>query len=153
MMALVSSQKSRWFKDLLNGLMAWAIAFLLYTIPAFVVAIRMGFDLGPKLKNSAQVSAMISQAIPEMYRTNPYLLPAYTVILAMLVFWRARVTCRTISGNPLLHGAVIAVIPVAVGVWQFVSVKGGLSAIFAIVAFVAAGMAGGLKRADTGAAQ
>lgn len=146
-----SEQKSRWFKDLLNGLMVWAIAFLLYMIPAFVVAIRMGFDLGPKLKDNAQVSTMIGQAISEMYRTNPYLLPGYTVILAVLIFWRARVICGTVSGNSVIHGAVVAFIPVAIGVWQLVSVKGGLSSMIAIVVFLAAGMAGGLTRTDTGA--
>lgn len=148
-----AEQKSRWFKDLLNGLMVWAIAFLLYVIPAFVVAIRMGFDLGPKLKDSAQVSKMISQAISEMYRTNPYLLPGYTVILAALIFWRVRVICRTVSGNSLIHGAVVAVIPVGIGIWWLVSVGGGLSSMIAIVVFLAAGMAGGLTRTATGAAQ
>ena len=34
-----SEKKSLWFKDLLNGYIVSAIAFLLYVIPAFVVAI------------------------------------------------------------------------------------------------------------------
>jgi hypothetical protein len=148
-----SEKKSFWFKDLLNGFIVWAIAFLLYVIPAFVVAIRMGFDLGPKLKDDPQVSTMIGQAISEMYRTNPYLLPGYTVILAVLIFWRSRVICRTVSNKFLIHRAVIAVIPVAIGVWQLVSGKGGLSSMIAIIVFLAAGIAGGLKRTGTSAAQ
>ena len=148
-----SGKKFLWLKDLLNGFIVWAIAFLLYMIPAFVVAISMAFDLGPKLKNSAQVSNMISQAIPEMYRTNPYLLPGYTVILAVLIFWRSRVICRTVSSKFLIHGAVIAVVPVAIGVWQLVHWKGGLSSMIAIIVFLAAGIAGGLKRTGTSAAQ
>ena len=148
-----SEKKSFWFKDLLNGFIVWAIAFLLYVIPAFVVAIRMGFDLGPKLKDDAQVSTMIGQAISEMYRTNPYLLPGYIVILAVLIFWRSRVISRTVSNKFLIHGAVIAVIPVAIGVWQLVSGKGGLSSMIAIIVFLAAGIAGGLKRTGTSAAQ
>jgi hypothetical protein len=144
---------SLWFKDLLNGFIAWAIAFVLYAVPAFVVAFRMGFDLGPKLKDNAQVGALIGQAISDMYRTNPYLLPGYFVILAALIFWRSRVVCRTVSDKFLVHGAVIAVIPVAIGVWQLVSWKGGLSGMIAIILFLAAGMAGGLKRAGTSATQ
>ena len=148
-----SRKESSWFKDLLNGFIAWAIAFLLYTIPAFVVAIRMGLDLGPKLKDNAQVGTAIGQAISEMYRTNPFLLHVYIVILAVLIFWRSRVICGTVSSKFLLHGAVIAVIPVAIGVWQLVRWKGGLSAMIATIVFLAAGMAGGLKRTGTSAAQ
>src|SRR5450759_4154652 len=93
----------------------------------------------------------INRPQPESDRHNPRLLPGYTVILAVLIFWRARVICGTVSGNSVIHGAVIAVIPVAIGAWQLVSVKGGLSSMIAIVVFLAAGMAGGLTRTDTGA--
>jgi len=137
------STKSQWLKDLLNGFVVWVIAFLLYIIPAFVVAFRMAFDLGPKLKDSAQVGSLIGPAISGMYRTNPYLFPGYMAILAALIFWRSRVVCRTVAGRPLVHGAVVAVIPVAVGVWQFVSWNGAPGAMMAIVVFLAAGMAGG----------
>jgi len=141
--------KSLWFKDLLNGFIVWVIAFLLYMIPAFIVAIPMGFDLGPKLKDNAQVSKMIGEAISEMYRTNPYLLPGYIVILAVLIFWRSRVISRIAPNKILIHGAVIAAIPAAISARQILTGRGGLISIIAIIVFLAAGIAGGLKRNTT----
>jgi len=144
-----SAWKTQWRRDLLNGFIAWAIAFVLYVIPAFVVAFRMAFDLGPKLKDSAQVSALIGPAISGMYRTNPYLFPAYIAILAVLIFWRSRVVCRTAADGFLAHGAVVAAIPVAIGLLQFVAWKGAPGALIAMFVFLAAGMAGAFKSAGS----
>jgi hypothetical protein len=141
-----TKSKSSWLKDLLLGFIVWAIAFVVYMVPAFVVAIPMGFDLGPKLKNSAEVGRVISQAISEMYRTNPYLPLGYIVILTALVFWRARVRSRAISSSFVIHGAVIAAIPVIMSALQMVMGRGILIWAVSIVLFLAAGIAGMRKR-------
>ena len=148
-----TKSKSSWLKDLLIGFIVWAIAFVLYVIPAFVVAIPMGFDLGPKLKDNAQVGKLISQAIAEMYRTNPYLFPGYVVILAALIFWRSRVRSRVISNNFIIHGAVIAAIPVIMSASQILMGEGALIWAISIVIFLAAGIAGTFKRTSRSAMQ
>lgn len=137
--------KSSWLRDLLIGFIIWAIAFVLYIIPAFIVAIPMGFDLGPKLKDNAEVSRLISQAISEMYRTNPYLLPGYIVILAVLIFWRSRVRSRVVSNNFVIHGVVIAAIPVIMSASQIVMGRGALIWAVSMIIFLAAGIAGTFK--------
>jgi hypothetical protein len=113
----------------------------------------MGFNLGPKLKDNAEVSKLIGQAVSEMYRTNPYLLPGYTVILAVLIFWRSRVISRIAPNRSSIHGAVIAAIPVAISLWQIVIWRGGFISIIAIIVFLVAGIAGGLKRTSINVAE
>jgi hypothetical protein len=145
--------KSLWFKDVLNGFIVWVVAFAIYMIPAFIIAIPMGFNLGPKLKDNAEVGKLIGQAVSEMYRTNPYLLPGYTVILAVLIFWRSRVTSRIVPNRSSIHGAVIAAIPVAISLWQIVIWRVGFVSIISIIIFLVAGIAGGLKRTSISVAE
>jgi hypothetical protein len=101
-----------WVRDLLTGLYAWLLGFILYVIPGIVVAISMGLDLGPKLRNSAEVGRLISKAISEMYQSSLYLHYAYVLVLAGLVLWRSRATSETSILKSTLHGALVSTFPV-----------------------------------------
>jgi hypothetical protein len=151
----VDNPKARpsWWKDILNGFIAWIIALVIYMIPAFVVGISMGFDLGPKLNDKAEVGRRISQAISEMYGSNLYIHIGQIIVLGILVFWRSWVTTRHFTERSILHGAItggVAAILVAI---QMTPSGAGRRMVIPIVVSVAAGVIGGIKRAPQGPAQ
>ena len=81
--------KILWIKALLNGILAWIIGFILYMVPGFVIAFKMGMELGPKSEDPAMVSEQIGQTIPTIYQDNLLLLAGFYIITALLIFWRA----------------------------------------------------------------
>lgn len=145
--------KPSWWKDILNGCIAWIIAFVTYMIPAFVVAIFMGIDLGPKLNNNAEVSRRISQAIREMYGPNLYIRIGYIVVLGILVFWRSRVITRHFTEGLILHAATIGSAEATLAVVQMTLSGAGIHMVIPVVVSIAAGIVGGMKRVLRGTAQ
>jgi hypothetical protein len=106
----------------------------------------MGFDLGPKLNDNAEVSRRISQAISEMYSSNLYIHIGYIVVLGILVFWRSRIITRNLAEKSILHGAIIgsaAAIPV---VALMTPSGAGIHMGIPVVVSIAAGLIGGMKR-------
>jgi hypothetical protein len=138
-----SSSPRAWPKDLLNGFVAWLVAFVLYLIPGFVVAIPMGFSLGPKLKDNAAVGAQIGQAVSDLYRSHLSLHFGYIIVLGLLILWRARVTRRT-TGNATVHGALIAVAPLFLAALPFAAGGHVLLCAIAAVVVLAAGIGGSI---------
>jgi hypothetical protein len=137
--------KVLWSRGLLNGLVALFLAFVLYTIPAMVVATRMAMTLGPKLRDNGAVSTQISAAIAGMYGNNLYLVAGLAVALAGLVFWRARVISRIAGSRSVATGAVVGAVPAIAGIVPLTLGIGGPGNIAAVVLFVLAGMAGGAR--------
>lgn len=106
----------------------------------------MGFDLGPKLKDNAEVSRRISQAISEMYESGWYLHIGFIVVLAVLVYWRASARTKHITEKSILHGATIGTTAAVLVILQMMSSGVGIHAVMAAVSCIAAGWIGGWKR-------
>jgi hypothetical protein len=145
--------KPPWWKDILNGFIAWIIAFVILMIPAFVVGINMAFDLGPKLNDNAEVSRRISHAISEMYGSNLTIRIGYIVVLGILVFWRSWVKTRHITERSILHGAIIGSAAAILVVVQMTPTGAGIHMVIPVVVSIAAGLIGGMKRTSRGTAQ
>jgi hypothetical protein len=143
MAELNSTQSLRWGKALVNSLYAWLLGFVLYMIPAFVVAFKLAFEMGPKGVPSAEISSQISRAIPTLYRDSIWLGIGYTVVVALLVFWRARVVARGTGNNGVKLGLLVAGVPVLVSFVTFLEWHMALSSLAAAIAFCAAGSIGG----------
>ena len=77
-------------KALLNALFICLIGLVVYMIPAFVVAFRLPFELGPQGQSSAAISAQISQKIAAMYAENWLPQLGLIVIVGLLAVWRYR---------------------------------------------------------------
>jgi hypothetical protein len=140
------SPKPSWVKDILNGFLAWLIAFLLYMVPSLVVGISMGFDLGPKLNDNAEVGRRIGQAIREMYQSNWYLHVGFTVVLAILVFWRAWIKTRHTAEKSILHGATVGISAAILVSLQMMPRGASTAAVVSAVVCIVAGLIGGWKR-------
>lgn len=145
--------KPSWRKDILNGFIAWIMAFVIYMIPAFVVAIYMGFDLGPKLNDNAEVSRRISQAISELYASNLYIHIGYIIVLGILVFWRSWVITRHFTRRSILHGAVIGSVAAILVAIPMTPSGAGIHMVIPVVVSIAAGVVGGMTRVSQGTAQ
>ena len=147
-----ASRRPSLWKDTLNGFIAWIIAFAVYMIPAFAVAIPMGFDLGPKLHNNAEVSRRISQAISGMYGSSLYLRIGYIAVLGILVFWRSWVNAGRSAEKTILHGATIGCAAAIMVLVQMASSGAGLYMAIPAAVSIAAGVIGGMKRVPHSAA-
>ena len=137
------SKSSRsWVRDLFTGLYAWLIGFILYLIPAFVVAIPMGFDLGPKIRDSVEVGRLISKAVSELYQSSLYLHYAYIIVSAGLVFWRSHATSDRSALKSTAHGVVVSTFPVILIAIPFATGGHFLACVIAIVLLLSAGIIG-----------
>lgn len=141
-----TKRRPSWWKDTLSGFIAWVIAFAIYMIPAFAVAIPMGFDLGPKLHNNAEVSRRISQVIGEMYGSNLYIRIGYIAILGIVVFWRSWAIAGHSIERTVLHGAIIGSAAAIMVIVQMASSGVGIHAVIPVMVSIAAGVFGGIKR-------
>jgi hypothetical protein len=141
-----STPKPSWSKDILNGFLAWLFAFLAYILPSLVLGISMGFDLGPKLKDNAEVGRRITQAISEMYQSGWYLHVGFILVLAILVYWRASAKTRNITEKSILHGAAIGTTAAVLVILQMMSRGVGIYAVMAAGLCIVAGLIGGWKR-------
>ena len=139
------ASRLRWGKALANGLLAWIIGFALYMIPSLVVAFKMGFELGPQGVDSSTISSQIRQAISSMYRESLWLTIGYTLVIAILVFWRARVVAKgdgNLRGSAWTarrrHSGITALLALVVS-------RMDLSTVLEVFVFLAVGYIGGRR--------
>lgn len=98
-------------KALLNGLLAWSIGFALYMLPAFVVAFRLAFEMGPRKLSAAAISAQISRTIAALYAGSWFLHVGLIVIVGLLVVWRAWAVARGSEQRQLVNGLIVGAVP------------------------------------------
>ena len=148
-----TNRRPSWWRDALSGSIAWVIAFAVYMIPAFVVAIPMGIDLGPKLHNNAEVSRQISQAVSDLYRVNLYIRFGYIAVIGIVVFWRAWIVAGRSVERTTLHGAIIGSVAAIMVAVQMAAYGAGMHMVIPAIVSIAAGIFGGMKRLSHHAAQ
>ncbi|MCJ7811692.1 hypothetical protein MUP95_00010 [bacterium] len=143
-MATENDKKNKlWFNALLNGIFAWILGFVIYMIPAFVVAIRMGIELGPKSDDPAAVSEQISQTISGMYRNNILFTIGFIIVTALFILWRAiRVAKKSVDKKSSM-GLLVALIPALFGLLFMFSNGLNILSFVEILVFIAAGYTGG----------
>jgi hypothetical protein len=98
-------------KALLNGLLAWCIGVALYMLPAFGVAFRLAFEMGPRKQGSAAISAQISQTIAALYAGSWLLHVGLIVTVGLLVVWRAWAVARGRAQSHLVSGLLVGAVP------------------------------------------
>lgn len=136
-------------KALLNGLLAWFIGFALYMLPAFVVAFRLAFELGPRQQGAAAISQQISQQIAALYAGSWLLQVGLIVIVGLLVVWRAWAVAKRGAQRQLISGLVVGVVPALLT--PVLMVWGGSDRVdmIAVLVYLVAGVTGGyLARAQ-----
>ncbi len=147
------SKKVLWTRSVLTGCVVWIVAFALYMVPAFVVGIRLGLELGPKLQNNALVSSEISRTISEMYRSHLALSIGYVAMLAILVFWRSRVIARIPDTNAIMNGAIVGAVPMIISIVLMLLGGREITSLLPVLVLVVAGIAGGYKSTAANARQ
>ena len=132
-----------WIKGLWNGILAWFLGFMIYLLPAFVVAFKMGFELGPKSDNPAEVSEQISKAIPLMYQNKIWLSYGLIIVISLLIFWRARKVIKKSSENQIINGLLVTVFPVFFSIFYNISSGFDLTSVLELFLFIGAGYRSG----------
>ena len=136
-------------KALLNGLLAWFIGFALYMLPAFVVAFRLAFEMGPQKQGSAAISQQISQKIATMYAGSWLLQVGLIVIVGLLVVWRAWAVVKGSEQRQLVSGLIVGAVPALLTPVLLVWGGFGWMDIVAMLVCLVAGVTGGyLARAQ-----
>lgn len=138
-----NKSKVFWVKALLNGILAWVLGFILYMLPAFVIGIKMGFELGPTAEDPSAVSKQISQTIEGVYQDNLLLTIGFIVVTALLIFWRAFVVARGTGGKKTVNGLLVAVFPVIFGILFLLSRGLNVFSVVEILVFIGAGFVAG----------
>jgi hypothetical protein len=130
-------------KALLNGLLAWFIGFVLYMVPAFVVAFRLAFEMGSQRQGSAAISEQIGQKIAAMYAGSLLLQVGLIVIVGLLVVWRAWAVAKGSEQKQPVSGLIVGAVP-AVLTLVFLMCGGfGWVDIVAILVYLVTGVIGG----------
>lgn len=135
-------EKVLWIKALVNGIFVWILGFILYLIPALVVAFKMSFKLGPKSDNPAEISEQISRTIATIYQNNILLTIGFILVTALLIIWRARSVSKISDVKGLSPGLLVAVFPVIFSILFDYSTGFDISSIIEILAFIGAGYMG-----------
>jgi hypothetical protein len=132
-----------WLKALLNSVLVWIAGFIIFLIPGFVVAMKMGFELGPKSQDTAAVSSQIGSDISEMYSNSTLLMGFYAGLFFVLIFWRAWAVAKGTGDKRIVNGILVSSIPVIVSL-MFVFTGGvDIYSVIEILFFVGAGAIGG----------
>lgn len=129
-------------RDLAAGLLAWFVGFLLYLVPGLYVGLSMGFDLGPRLQDNAEVSRLISEAVSGMYQSSPYLHYGYILVVALSVLWRSRAAARRSQGRSIVTGVLVAAVPLVLTALPFAWGGHLLMGAIAAVTVLSAGVIG-----------
>ena len=130
-------------KALLNGLLAWFIGFALYMLPAFVVAFRLAFEMGPRKQGSAAISQQISQKIATLYAGSWLLQVGLIVVVGLLVVWRAWVVAKGSEQRQLVSGLLVGAVPALLTPVLLAWGGFGWVDIVAMLVCLAAGVTGG----------
>ncbi|MBN1326517.1 MAG: hypothetical protein JW996_01065 [Candidatus Cloacimonetes bacterium] len=130
-------------KSLLTSLIVWIVGLFIYMLPGFALAIKMGFELGPKSDDPAAVSQQISETISRMYQDSIILYIVYFVVLILLIFWRARIITLKYEKNSLLCSILVSFFPIVTSLIFFSMVGFNLSSLIVLFGFLAAGYLGG----------
>ena len=130
-------------KALLNGLLAWFIGFALYMLPAFVVAFRLAFEMGPQKQGSAAISEQISQKIATMYAGSWLLQVGLIVVVGLLVVWRAWAVAKGSEQRQLVSGLIVGAVPAVLTLVLLVCGGFGWVDIVAMLGYLVAGVTGG----------
>jgi hypothetical protein len=138
--------KYPWWKGILIGFLCWLAAFVLYMLPSLVVGISMGFDLGPKLNDTVEVSRRISQNISAMYQSGWYLQLGFIIVLGCIIFWRASIGAPQLADNSVRHGLAIGVTAAILMTIQMLPYGVDIYMIVGALVCVVAGFAGGQQR-------
>lgn len=136
-------------KALLNGLVAWFIGFALYMLPAFVVAFRLAFEMGPQKQGPAAISQQISREIAALYAGSWLLHVGLIVMISLLVVWRAWAVAKGSAQRQLVRGLMVGVVPALLTPVLLVWGGFGWVDIVAMLVCLVAGVTGGrLARAQ-----
>jgi len=134
----------RWDRALLNGLFVWLVSLVIYMIPAFAYAFMLAARLGRGAQDYAALGQQIRQQISGLYEGNWFLLGGLLVIVAVLIFWRARVVARGTWNTRWLNGLIVGAVPAALS-WLLVLCGGfDVMDIVTSVVYLGAGLLGGL---------
>lgn len=133
----------RWSKSILNGIVVLVVGFILYLIPGLVLAFRMGFDLGPKVKNSQEVSTKIGHAVSQLYSDEIWFTIAFIIITGLLVLWRSSSVAKGTGNKKLINGLIVGAVPALIGLSFVFSAGFSLIALLEIIVFIGFGLWGG----------
>jgi len=141
--AASNGQRILWVKALVNSLIIQVVGMLLFLVPGFVLAMKMGFQLGQELKDSAEVSRRISEAVSEMYQTSTMLMALYIVMMFLLIVLRSFRVARGTGERRILNGLLVGSVPVAVTLLSVAMMGFEPLTLVELLAYIVAGAVGG----------
>lgn len=133
----------RWGKALLNGLLAWFIGFVAYMIPSFVYAAMLVGEMDLRNQDPTTTSQQISQKIADFYASNWLLTAGLIVVIALLVFWRARTVAKGAGQRRWLNGLIVGAVPAALSLLFVLCGSFGLMDIVAVLVYLGVGALSG----------
>lgn len=139
----VKINKILWTRSILNGIVVLLAGFVLYLLPGLVLAFRMGFELGPKTKDTRETSARISSAVSQLYRDEIWLTVGFIIITGILILWRANSVAKRTGDKRLINGLIVGAVPGLIGLSFVFSAGFNLIALLEMVVFLGMGVLGG----------
>ena len=126
-----------WGKALWKSFLALVLGFVFYMIPGLIAGSRMGFELGPKMKNSPELSGKISETVSVMYQENIWINIGFIVLTGLLIFWYSRKVSKGTGDKKYINGLIVGSFPTLIGLISVIMM--GLNIFFIALILVSLG--------------
>ena len=136
--------KILWGKALWKSFLALVLGFVFYMIPGLIVGFKMGFELGPKMKNSPELSFKISKSVSLMYQENIWLNIGFIVLIGLLIFRYARKVSKGTGDKKYINGLIVGSFPTSIGLISVIMMGINIFFIALILVSLSAGLLGSI---------
>ncbi len=133
-----------WGKALWKSFLALIIGFLFYMLPGLIVGFMMGIELGPKMKDSPEMSSKISETVSLMYQENIWINMGIIVLTSLLIFWYSRKVTKGTGDKKYINGLIVGSVPAFVGLMSVIMIGINIFFIAMILVSLGSGLLGSI---------
>ncbi|MFZ0453887.1 MAG: hypothetical protein WAM24_09035 [Ignavibacteriaceae bacterium] len=133
-----------WGKALWKSFLALIIGFLFYMLPGLIVGFIMGIELGPKMKDSPEMSSKISETVSLMYQENIWINMGIIVLTSLLIFWYSRKVTKGTGDKKYINGLIVGSVPAFVGLMSVIMIGINIFFIAMILVSLGSGLLGSI---------
>ncbi len=137
-------KKVRWGKAILNGFIAWLIAFAINMLVGIGYSVVVLGRLMPTAKDYTAMGEQIGREVAALFAGNWLLSGALILIAALIIIWRARAVAMRTGKSRWINGLVVGATAALLSLVFVLCGEFGLDTVVTILVYLGSGVVGGL---------